>query len=77
LTCQCAHKTDPVSAFDFDRRSNPKAAHRPAPPVVCGAADKVHLLDMGNVVEQGTYTELVTKMGLYAVMHVAQKKGYS
>ncbi|MDO5758810.1 MAG: ABC transporter ATP-binding protein [Rhodobacterales bacterium] len=41
------------------------------------AADKIYLLDMGLVVEQGTHTELMAEKGLYAAMYAAQKEGYS
>jgi ATP-binding cassette subfamily B protein/subfamily B ATP-binding cassette protein MsbA len=41
------------------------------------AADKIYLLDMGHVVEQGTHSELMEKQGLYAAMYIAQKEGYS
>ncbi|WP_246040493.1 ABC transporter ATP-binding protein [Roseovarius arcticus] len=41
------------------------------------AADKIYLLDMGSVVEQGTHAELMAAKGLYAAMYAAQKEGYS
>ncbi len=41
------------------------------------AADKIYLLDMGLVVEQGTHAELMAEKGLYAAMYAAQKEGYS
>ncbi|MDO5759229.1 MAG: ABC transporter ATP-binding protein [Rhodobacterales bacterium] len=41
------------------------------------AADKIYLLDMGSVVEQGTHAELMAQDGLYAAMYAAQKEGYS
>jgi len=41
------------------------------------AADKIYLLDMGSVVEQGTHAELMAAKGLYAAMYDAQKEGYS
>lgn len=41
------------------------------------AADKIYLLDMGSVVEEGTHAELMAADGLYAAMYDAQKEGYS
>jgi len=41
------------------------------------AADKIYLLDMGSVVEEGTHSELMAARGLYAAMYDAQKEGYS
>ncbi|WP_281968266.1 ABC transporter ATP-binding protein [Roseovarius nanhaiticus] len=41
------------------------------------AADKIYLLDMGRVVEQGSHHELMARKGLYSRMYVAQKEGYS
>ena len=41
------------------------------------AADKIYLLEMGQVVEQGTHRELLEEQGLYAAMYAAQKEGYT
>ena len=39
-------------------------------------ADKIYVLDMGKVVEQGTHQELVAQSGLYAAMYASQKESY-
>ncbi len=41
------------------------------------AADMIYLLDMGQVVEEGTHSELMELQGLYAAMYAAQREGYS
>lgn len=41
------------------------------------AADKIYVLDMGKVVEQGSHEELLANKGLYAAMYASQKEGYS
>ena len=41
------------------------------------SAEKIYLLDMGSVTEQGTHAELMAENGLYAAMYAAQKEGYS
>lgn len=41
------------------------------------AADKIYVLDMGQVVEQGSHAELIAKEGLYAAMYASQKEGYA
>ncbi|WP_254054521.1 ABC transporter ATP-binding protein [Roseovarius sp. EL26] len=40
-------------------------------------ADKIYVLDMGKVAEQGTHEELMSQNGLYAAMYASQKQGYS
>lgn len=41
------------------------------------AVDKIYVLDMGKVVEQGSHEELLAKEGLYAAMYASQKEGYA
>lgn len=39
-------------------------------------ADKIYVLDEGNVIEQGSHAELMAKEGLYAAMFSAQRNSY-
>ena len=39
------------------------------------AADKILVLDAGNLVEQGTHDELLARQGLYYELYTSQFKG--
>jgi ATP-binding cassette subfamily B protein/subfamily B ATP-binding cassette protein MsbA len=40
-------------------------------------ADKIYVLERGQLVEQGTHSDLIEQNGLYAAMYRSQKQGYS
>ncbi|MEM9129860.1 MAG: ABC transporter ATP-binding protein [Pseudomonadota bacterium] len=40
-------------------------------------ADRIFVLDMGKISEEGTHQELIAQKGLYAAMYASQKQGYT
>ena len=71
-------KTEEKIQGALRRLSNEKTtiivAHRLSSVV---GADKIYVLDMGKVVEEGTHKQLIEKQGLYAAMYGSQKEGYA